>query len=235
MHVQDPSVELGAVDVAPAYEVVVQHLRRAIHLGELPPGSKLPPERDLADRLAVSRATIREALRELKGAGYVEIRRGQRGGAYVREGLASNDALKRWFDAQGTDMESVSEFRLAVEPLAARRAAVRATPELVAELTELNDQMATTAEIGRFRQADLRFHLRIAEAAEAPLVRHAVEEARAALFLPFQLLELEEMRERSVPQHAEIADAIAAGEPERAAAAMERHVRGTVETVRHRG
>jgi GntR family transcriptional regulator, transcriptional repressor for pyruvate dehydrogenase complex len=230
--VHDDSVEFGAVDVAPAYEVVVQHLRRAIHLGELPPGSKLPPERDLADRLTVSRATIREALRELKGAGYIDIRRGQRGGAYVREGLASNDALKRWFAAQGTDLESVSEFRLAVEPLAARRAAARGTPEVVAELTELNEQMAGTSEIGRFRQADLRFHLLIAQAADAALVRHAVEEARAALFLPFQLLELEEMRERSVPQHAEIVDAIAAGDCDRAAEAMERHLRGTVETVR---
>jgi GntR family transcriptional repressor for pyruvate dehydrogenase complex len=224
-------VELGPIEIAPAYEVIVRHLRRAIHLGEFAPGVKLPTERDLAELLNVSRATLREALRELKGEGYIEIRRGQRGGVFVRDRLESNDALKKWFADQGTDMEGVFDFRLSVEPLAARRAAARVTTVLVDDLTELNERMASTREIGEFRQADLRFHMRIAEAADAELIRHGVEEARAALFLPFQLLDLEDMRSRSVPQHRLIIDALREGDGDAAATAMADHVRATRSTL----
>lgn len=224
-------VELGPIEIAPAYEVVVRHLRRAIHLGEFAPGAKLPTERDLAELLEVSRATLREALRELKGEGYIEIRRGQRGGVFVRDGLESNEALKKWFRDQGTDMEGVADFRLSVEPLAARRAAKRATKALVADLEGLNARMAETTEIGDFRQADLRFHMHIADAADAELIRHGVEEARAALFLPFQVLDLEDMRDRSVPQHAAIIAALRAKDGDAAATAMAEHVRATGTTM----
>ena len=218
---------LGPIEIPPAYEVVVRYLRRAIHLGEFPPGSKLPRERDLAEHLGVSRATLREALRQLKGEGYIEIHRGQRGGVFVRDERASRDALRRWFDDQGSDMAAVFDFREMVESLAARRAAARADDVLFDRLTELNKHMEETLEIGAFRLADVRFHMAIAEAADARLVRQAVEEARAALFVPFQLLELEGMRARSVPEHARIIEAIRAGDGQTAAAEMAEHVRGT--------
>jgi len=223
--------DVGPIDIAPAYEVVVQHLRRGIHLGEFPPGSKLPAERDLAEQLTVSRTTLREALRELKGAGYVDIRRGPGGGVFVRERTMSTPELRAWFADQGTDMDAVFEFRSLVEPLAARRAAARANGRLVAELSALNERMAATAEVGAFRQADLRFHMRIAETAGAELVRHAVEEARAALFLPFQPLDLEAMRERTVPEHERIVAALRDRDAEAAAEAMQQHVRGTADAL----
>lgn len=219
--------DVGPIDIAPAYEVVVQHLRRGIHLGEFPPGSKLPAERDLAEQLTVSRTTLREALRELKGAGYVDIRRGPGGGVFVRDRTMSTADLRKWFADQGTDMDAVFEFRSIVEPLAARRAAGRANARLLAELGALTERMSATDEVGAFRQADLRFHMRIAETAGAELVRHAVEEARAALFLPFQPLDLEQMRERTVPEHEQIVAALRDGDADAAADAMQRHVRAT--------
>jgi GntR family transcriptional regulator, transcriptional repressor for pyruvate dehydrogenase complex len=219
--------QLGPIEIPPAYEVVVRHLRRGIHLGEFPPGAKLPRERDLAEHLGVSRATLREALRQLKGEGYVEIRRGPRGGVFVRGDRASRDALRRWLDDQGTDMAGVFDFRTMVESLAARRAAARADDALVDRLNGLNARMKEAAEIGAFRLADLRFHMAIAEAADARLVRTAVEEARAALFVPFQLLGFEDMRARSVPEHAKIIDGIRSGDGDRAAAEMAAHVRAT--------
>jgi GntR family transcriptional repressor for pyruvate dehydrogenase complex len=223
----DRLLGIGAIEIEPAYEVVVRHLRRAIHLGTFPPGAKLPPERELAALLNVSRATLREALRALKGEGYVEIRRGQLGGVFVQDGLASSGGFGRWLAAQRTDVEAVFAFRLVVEPLAARRAAVRGGAELVDELTELNACMAETPEIGEFRRADLRFHMRIADAAGAELVRHAVEESRAALFLPFQLLDLEDIRTRSVPEHGQIIAALHDRDADRAEREMAAHVRGT--------
>jgi GntR family transcriptional regulator, transcriptional repressor for pyruvate dehydrogenase complex len=224
----DESLEgFDPLEIPPAYEVVVRYLRRGIHLGEFAPGSKLPRERDLAEHLGVSRATLREALRQLKGEGYIEIHRGQRGGVFVRADRASQDALHKWFDDQGTDMVGVFDFRALVESLAARRAAVRANDALIDRLTGFNAQMEETEEIGVFRRADLRFHMAIAEAADARLIWRAVEEARAALFLPFQLLDFAEMRARSVPEHDRIIDAIRAGDAEAAATRMAEHVHGT--------
>jgi GntR family transcriptional regulator, transcriptional repressor for pyruvate dehydrogenase complex len=220
----------GPLEIPSAYEVVVRRLRRGIHLGEFPPGAKLPRERDLAERLGVSHATLREALRQLQGEGYIEIRRGQRGGVFVRAASAPLTALRTWFADQGTDMAGVFDFRELVESLAVRRAAARPADVLdvlVDRLTELNAEMAETEAIGALRRADLRFHLAIAEAADAELVRKAVEDVRVALFMPFQLLELEEIRARAVPQHTRIIEAIRARDGAAAAAEMAEHIRAT--------
>jgi GntR family transcriptional repressor for pyruvate dehydrogenase complex len=64
------------IEHSSVYELVVEQLRRAIHIGTYLPGDKLPPERELAQRLEVSRASVREAVRMLEGEGYVETRRG---------------------------------------------------------------------------------------------------------------------------------------------------------------
>ncbi|MGL5811398.1 MAG: FadR/GntR family transcriptional regulator, partial [Nocardioides sp.] len=66
-----------------AFEACVERLGTAIRLGVFPPGSSLPTERELADRLGVSRATLREAMAALREAGLVETRRGRTGGTVV--------------------------------------------------------------------------------------------------------------------------------------------------------
>jgi DNA-binding FadR family transcriptional regulator len=77
----------------PAYAVVVEHLRRAIHLGQYGPGDKFPPERQLAEQLGVSRLTLRGAIRVLEGEGYVETRRGSTGGVTVLGSRRSREDL----------------------------------------------------------------------------------------------------------------------------------------------
>src|SRR5580765_6884924 len=67
-----------------AFEETVERLLQTIRLGVVPPGGRLPAERELATRLGVSRATLREALGELHEAGWVEVRRGRAGGTFVR-------------------------------------------------------------------------------------------------------------------------------------------------------
>src|SRR5262245_21338895 len=64
---------LGRIEKPAAYELVVNQLKRAIHLGSYVPGDKLPPERALAEQLGVSRVTTREALRVLQGEGYISV------------------------------------------------------------------------------------------------------------------------------------------------------------------
>lgn len=215
---------LGPVDVPAASELVARHLKRAIHLGVFPPGAKLPTERDLAEMLSVSRSTLREALHQAKGEGYLEIRRGQRGGVFVRSVPARTSDLARWFKSRGTDLQGVFEFRQVIEGLAARRAATRIKPRQLADLETFNEVLASTSSLGEFRKADLNFHMTIAAIADSELVRHAVEEARAALFLPFQTMELDEMRERSLPQHQRIIDALRAKDADAAETAMKDHL-----------
>src|SRR5258707_7702359 len=72
------------VEHVPVYGLVVDQLRRAIHSGAFVPGDKVPPERELSKQVGVSRASVREAIRVLEGEGYVETRRGARGGRIVR-------------------------------------------------------------------------------------------------------------------------------------------------------
>src|SRR5690349_2735114 len=75
--------EIAAIRTPASYELVVQQLRRGIHVGRFPPGEKLPTERELARYLGVSRTTVREAMRVLQGEGLIETRRGRSGGAVV--------------------------------------------------------------------------------------------------------------------------------------------------------
>ena len=75
-----------------AFEQLVERLGRAIKLGLLAPGERLPPERRLAEQLELSRSTVREALRLLYDAGYLEARRGRRGGVFVAQQLPTGPA-----------------------------------------------------------------------------------------------------------------------------------------------
>ena len=76
------------VRTANAFEQTVERIGRAIKIGLLRPGERLPSERDLAEQLALSRSTVREALRVLAEAGYLEARRGRGGGMFVAAGAA---------------------------------------------------------------------------------------------------------------------------------------------------
>ncbi|MGE0215588.1 FadR/GntR family transcriptional regulator [Mycolicibacterium sp.] len=215
---------LGPVETPAASEVVARHLKRAIHLGIFPAGSKLPRERELAEILNVSRSTLREALQQAKGEGYLDILRGPRGGVFVRTFQPTPDERTRWFEARDSDLSAIYEFRVATEGLAARRAATRITEDDLARLEQVTEVMAHTDSVGEFRSADLAFHLIIAKAAESGLVRRAVEDARAALFLPFLAIGLDEMRLRSVAHHRKIIKALRSQDPDKAARTMSQHL-----------
>ena len=105
---------LGPVAAIPAHELVLAQLRRSIHLGHFGAGDKLPPERELAKLLGVSRTTVREAVRVLEGEGLVEIRRGSSGGISVKPQSMGRTELRRRL----REFEEIIEFRLAVEPMA---------------------------------------------------------------------------------------------------------------------
>src|SRR5712692_7663341 len=130
------------VEHAPVYGLIVDQLRRAIHVGTFIPGDKFPPERELSKQLGVSRASVREAIRVLEGEGYVEARRGATGGIIVLDRAQTEERLAAVIRSKLPEIEQVIDFRLAVECRAARLAAVRRTDEDLARLDAAFQTMA---------------------------------------------------------------------------------------------
>lgn len=138
--------------------------------GELRPGDQLPAERQLAEQLQVSRASVREALRSLELMGIVETRAG--GGTFVREATA--DALSRPLSsliARGHGLEQVIEVRGLLEPAIAALAAGRITAEELAELRDILAAQQAKVKAGQpYAEEDTRFHELIGQASRNELL-----------------------------------------------------------------
>lgn len=225
---QAPS-SIEPVRVTVAAEAVLEQLRRAIGLGRFLPGDKLPPERSLARQLAVSRTTLRAALRDLVGDGVVEILRGAQGGIVVREGGQGGRNPRHTQE----EIENTFAFRLANERAAARLAAARRTAadlrrlrgllNVMKGLTDTAEQRRNPDNVARFVAVDADFHLAIARAARHPLFEEAVERALARRYLPFGTVFVA-VHDDANHGHAEILAAIEAGDENRAERLMAAHV-----------
>lgn len=144
------------------YERIVDQIELAIVSGDIPVGSQLPSERDLMVQFGVSRPTVREALRILQSMGLLESRPGTRGGPTVL--APSSKTLTRSFRAMlGTDALSAAElvqYRVVLEGSTSRLAALRHTPEQLADMRQALEHMERDAEANRatFADHDLEFH-----------------------------------------------------------------------------
>jgi DNA-binding FadR family transcriptional regulator len=221
-----------AVRTGNAFEETVERLLEGVKLGVYAPGDRLPPERELTRRLGVSRITLREALRALAAAGYVETKRGRFGGTFIirqPEPLVAGEISRDMTHG----LEDALTFRRVVETGAAEMAArASLTRQQRENLAECLAAIAAAGSFG-YRQADTRLHLAIADAAGSPLLTASVVEARVRLV---DLLNAIPMLERNLEhanvQHTAIVRAILAGDPERARRAMEEHVAGTAALLR---
>ncbi|HEX2820237.1 MAG TPA: GntR family transcriptional regulator [Streptosporangiaceae bacterium] len=224
-----------AVRTGNAFEETVERLLEGVKLGVYAPGDRLPPERELTRRLGISRITLREALRELASAGYVETKRGRFGGTFVirsPEPLVY-DEMTRTARDMGRALDDALTFRRVVEGGAAEMAA-RASLSME-QREHLAESLAAVRACGAFgyRQADTRLHLAIADAAGSPLLTASVVEARVRLVDLLNAIPiLETNLEHANLQHASIVRAILAGDPDRARHAMEQHVAGTAALLR---
>lgn len=222
---------LGRVRKGNAFEETVEHLLCGFKIGIFPPDGRLPPERELAEALGVSRATLRDALAELQNAGYVTIQRGRYGGAVVASELPTSGSI---LGSENQNMvEDILRFRTVVEPAAAALAA-QATLTAAQRTGLLNALRAvSTAAPGQYRPLDARLHITIAELSSSPRLAASVAEARAATSdlldrIPF----LTHNIEHSDVQHQAIIDAILAGNPTRAHDLMAEHLEGTASLLR---
>jgi DNA-binding FadR family transcriptional regulator len=206
------------------HELVVQRIRRAIHLGDYLPGDRLPSEREIAERLEVSRETVREAIKVLENEGYVVSRRGAAGGIAV---TALGGPVARTLARMQENQESIvhlMDFRRANECLAARLAAQLRTKADLKQISHAIEDLKVAEDIPRFRKADARFHLAVAVASRNPYVERAIVDAREAIFLWHGNRSYELVLHTTLSGHQKIFDAIAAGDPDGAAAAMGEHL-----------
>jgi GntR family transcriptional repressor for pyruvate dehydrogenase complex len=217
-----------------AFESTVEQLARAIRLGVLADGEQLPPERDLAERLGVSRNTLRDAIAALRESGLVTTKRGRGGGTRVTYAAESASAASRPRVRSGAEIDDALDFRRVVEPGAAWLAATRAlTADERAWLNDSLREVDEAADRSSHRVADSRLHLAIATLSGSPMLIEAVTRAQSALHE--MLMEIPVLRpniEHSNQQHHEIVGAILGGDPDRARAAMEEHCDGTSALLR---
>jgi GntR family transcriptional repressor for pyruvate dehydrogenase complex len=231
-----PEAVLRPVRGHHAFEACVEQLATAIRLGVYPLGTTLPPERALAARLAVSRATLREAMAALRQAGLVETRRGRGGGTVVTlkprtpsaraAARVSVERRRAWLDAL--------EFRRVVEPGAAYLAARADLPEARREqLERAHADVVAARRPAAHRQADSRLHLTIASLADSPRLIEAVTSVQATLHeMLLAIPVLDTNIAHSDRQHAALVRAIGASDAERARKVMEEHCDDTAALLR---
>ena len=235
---------LRPVRAGNAFEETVERLLQAIKLGVVDRGERLPPERELAAQLGISRVTLREAIRALQDAGYLDVRRGRYGGAFVvyRQPDPCQADLRRAVDEMGAGaLEDALIFRMAVDcgaaqALAAMTLGLETRATLRRRLQDVDE--ATPAD---YRRLDTAFHL-------APSVRHGLggvvdrdDEHVTAASADARLRVTDLLNaipvlgpniEHAAAQHAAIVAAIFAGDPEGARRAVVEHVEGTAALLR---
>ena len=231
-----PEAVLRPVRGHHAFEACVERLGTAIRLGVYPQGTTLPPERDLAARLEVSRATLREAMAALREAGLVETTRGRGGGTVVtlKPRTPSARAAARVSPDRRADWLDALDYRRIVEPGAAWLAAsVELTDVRRGQLERAHADVSRAARPAAHRQADSRFHLTVASLAGSPRVIEAVTSVQSTLHeMLLAIPVLGTNIAHSDRQHAVLVKAIVAGEAERARKVMEEHCDDTAALLR---
>lgn len=218
-----------------AFEACVEQLGTAIRLGLYPHGAALPPERELAERMGVSRATLREAIAALRSAGLVSTTRGRGGGTVVSyEPRAPGPRASSEFAGRRARLVDSLDFRRIVEPGAAHLAASRALDEEQRTLLRTALEEVDAAEgSAEHRQADSRFHLALATLTGSRLTLSAVTEVQSALHeMLSEIPVLEVNIAHSNAQHRAVVDAVLAGDPAKARRCMEQHCDDTAALLR---
>lgn len=230
-----PQAVLRPVRGHHAFEACVEQLATAIRLGVYPRGTALPSERELADQLGVSRATLREAMAALRAAGLVETTRGRGGGTVVkRKPARRRSTAKAAIRGRHDDLLDSLRFRAVVEPGAAALAAERDLDQRTRRLLEQSLAAVSDAPAGEeHRQCDSRLHLAIAAASGSPRLMAAVTQVQGELDEMLHAIPVLSVNiAHSTAQHKAIVAAILGGNPRKAARVMTEHCDDTAALLR---
>jgi len=207
------------------FEETVERLGTAIRTGLLTAGSKLPPERQLAGELRISRSTLRQALTTLVQSGHLVALRGRSGGTFVADRPPLSE---REEDPLGRDAWGVLDQRVAIEVGAAILATERAREQELRALDQLVQRMADCDDFEDYRRADIRFHIGVAEAARSPMLVTQMTEVQGQMSDLIALIaHPEEVLTRSNAQHRELVVQLRDGDVRSAVEVTRSHIRGT--------
>jgi GntR family transcriptional repressor for pyruvate dehydrogenase complex len=190
------------------------------------PGDLLPRERDLAERLEVSRTVVREAIQVLRRAGVVTVRRGRSGGVVVAS-LANLPRVAASLHGEThATMQSLLEARRPLELAAALLAAERATDEDLARLLGLVVELeALMGDPDQFLSLDVRFHLAIAETARSPVLEELLKSVIERLLATLSRFPVGHVGlERALENQRSTLDALQSRDPARVTSALDRHL-----------
>jgi GntR family transcriptional repressor for pyruvate dehydrogenase complex len=218
-------------------------LRRILDLifqGKLPPGSRLPAERELAELIGVSRNTLRDALNKLEARGYLERR--DRSGNYVCTAIpqALSAPLEEIVAQDVVGLRDIVDIRKALEIWAVRKAAEAPTADLLKELKhclrlmKANVALRSDEQFARFSQADQKFHEVIAEMTGNPVYVHLFHYFTALLSRSMSItreLMQEPFAEHNLKVHENILAAVSAADPNAAERTMHAHFQFVEELI----
>jgi GntR family transcriptional repressor for pyruvate dehydrogenase complex len=205
---------------------VVDEIERLMADGQLAPGMKLPPEREFAETLGVSRTVVREAMHTLTAKGLLESRHGS--GTTVRQ--VTREALIEplgWLmQAYGATLDDLHGVRSILEIEIAKLAATQASEADIAGLREIVVQMERHKDdVTTFVALDADFHQALSETTHNPLLAVLLDSVRELMQeVRLQVHRHPVIYDTIVPDHVDIVNAIAARDPETAGRAMQRHL-----------
>ncbi|WP_433869206.1 FadR/GntR family transcriptional regulator [Saccharopolyspora sp. CA-218241] len=174
-----PGLNIQPVTRLRAHEEVARQLRDLVEAGTLSPGTQLPPERDLAQRFGVSRATMRQALSALQSAGLIESRVGKGTFTRLEEGATAN--VSRLAGALRGGVHDQLHLRRLLEPQIAREAASHSASSDLEHLRQCLARQEKCSDVEKFIEEDSTFHLAIAHATGNLLVVKMVEDIHELL------------------------------------------------------
>ena len=212
------------------YETVADQIRQAIFSGQIEPGHKLPPEREMARQFQTSRVALREALRALEQEGMISIKRGFGGGAFVAD---FDHALRALTDSLNTVVKlgqaksgHLTEVRTILEPEMARLATMRATEadlEDIESVVRLQEEELRSGQLTR--QHDMEFHRKVANAGHNPVLTIVVGAIDDSIRDPILRSKLTyDMRARVVGYHRSLFEAMRNRDDSLAYSIMKEHV-----------
>ncbi len=217
---------LGALPSGSAVSVVATRLLDLFTSGSISPGTRLPPERQLAASLEVGRSAVREALAALEILGIVDVRPGS--GTYLR-GTASEllpQSLSWGMLIGERSTTELLELRSGLEIYVARLAAGRLTDAQLASLRRHLDRMRDSIDdLRSFVKADLAFHLELAESADNSVLLDLLQIVRSLLRVWVDRAVQDEGHARiALEEHEAVYRALAAHDADAAASAMAAHM-----------
>ncbi|MCT2593419.1 FCD domain-containing protein [Streptomyces sp. N2-109] len=229
-------VLLRPVRAGNGFEEALEQILQVVRLGLVPHGERLPAERELADRLGVSRVTLREVLKVLQDQGLVEARRGRYGGTFVRRrpevaGSRLEDELRRRIEK--VDIEDTLRFREVLEVGAAGLCAAHGLGDERRERLRAALEATRDAPLTDYRQVDTLLHLTLAELCGSPSLAAQYAAVRATVndllgCIPLLVRNLEHSQE----QHEALVEAVLEGDADGAREVMREHCAGTAALLR---